>query len=126
MQPGERIGDYTVVSKIGEGGMSVVYLARRGSDETPVIIKELRDQYRFNEQLVGRFRQEATILQDLRHRHLARVFACLERDGKDYIVQEFLAGGSLADLLSKRSPYSEHEAIRWCSDALRAMNYAHE
>jgi serine/threonine-protein kinase len=126
MRPGERIGDYTILSKIGEGGMSVVYLAERASDATRVVVKELRDQYRFNQQLIERFRREATILQDLRHPHLARVFGLLERDGKQYMIQEYLSGGSLADLLRTQKPYTEEEAIRWCCNALRAMNYAHE
>lgn len=126
MRPGERIDDYTIVAKIGEGGMSVVYVAAHTSDRTRVVVKELKDEHRFDQQLVDRFLREAAILQELRHPHLARVFACLERDGKYYMIQEYLSGGSLADLMRDRAPYSESDALRWCRDALRAMNYAHE
>jgi serine/threonine-protein kinase len=125
MRVGE-IGGFTIVSKIGEGGMSVVYLAERASDRTPVVVKELKEQYRGNQQLVDRFRREAEILQNLRHPHLAKVFDVLLLEGKHYIVQEYLSGGSLADLIREKKPYSEKEAITWCRDALRAMNYAHE
>ena len=126
MRPGERIGNYTILSKIGEGGMSIVYLAEHASEGTRVVVKELKEQHRFNEQLVDRFLREAEILQSLRHPHLARVFDVLLHEGKHYIIQEHLSGGSLADLLRDNKPYSEQEAIRWCCDALRAMNYAHE
>ena len=78
MQPGDRIGDYIIVSRIGEGAISVVYLAERAFDRGQVIVKELRDQYKFNQQLVDRFLREAEVLQDLRHLHLARVFGLLE------------------------------------------------
>jgi serine/threonine protein kinase len=126
MRPGERIGDYKIVSEIGEGGMSIVYLAEHVSDGTRVVVKELKEQHRFNQQLVDRFRREAEILQSLRHKNLARVFDVLVQDGKQYIIQEHLSGGSLADLLRKKEPYSEQQAVRWCCEALRAMNYAHE
>ena len=126
MRPGEQIDDYTIVSKIGEGGMSVVYVAAHVTDGTRVVVKELKEEYQFDRQLVDRFIREADILQKLRHPHLARVFACLERDDKYYMVQEYLSGGSLADLLRDRKPYTEMEALVWCRDALRAMNYAHE
>ena len=126
MRPGEDIDDYTIVSKIGEGGMSVVYVAEHVTDGTRVVVKELKEEYQFDRQLVGRFRREADILQKLRHPHLARVFGCLERDGKNYMIQEYLSGGSLADLLRDRKSYTEMEALVWCRDALRAMNYAHE
>jgi len=55
MQSGEQIGDYTIVSRIGEGGMSVVYLAKHTADQTLVVVKQLKDQYRFDPQLVDRF-----------------------------------------------------------------------
>ena len=126
MRSGERIGSYTILSKIGEGGMSVVYLAEHASEGTRVVVKELKEQHRFNQQLVHRFLREADILQSLRHPHLARIFDVLLHEGKHCIIQEHLSGGSLADILRENKPYSEQEAIRWCCDALRAMNYAHE
>ena len=125
MHPGERLGDYTIAEQVGEGGMSVVYRAEHPKIGT-CIVKELREEFRYNPQVVARFRREATLLKDLRHPHLARVFDVLERDGHPYMVQEFLAGGSLADLLRSQKPYPEADVIRWCRDALRAMNYAHE
>ena len=42
------------------------------------------------------------------------------------MVEEYLSGGSLADLLDKGEPISEEEALCWCRDALRAVDYAHQ
>ena len=112
MRPGERIGNYTILSTIGEGGMSVVYLAEHASEGTRVVVKELKEQHRFNEQLIDRFLREAKILQSLRHPHLARVFDVPLHEGKHCIIQEHLSGGSLADLLRENKPYTEQEAIR--------------
>jgi serine/threonine protein kinase len=126
MRPGDRFGDYVIVATIGEGGMSVVYLASRVSDGMRVVVKELKEQYQFDRQLIDRFLRNAVILQELRHPHLARTFACTERNSKHYMIQEYLSGGSLAELLRNPGSYSESEALIWCRDALRAMNYAHE
>jgi len=125
MQPGEQIGGYTFVSKIAEGGQSIVYLAK-DAHGTQVIIKQLKDLHRYDQQLVDRFLQEGEILRTLRHPHLARVFDCLERDGRYFMVQEYLSGGSLANLIDQRERYSEKEALGWSRDALRALNYVHE
>jgi hypothetical protein len=38
----------------------------------------------------------------------------------------YLSGGSLSDLIDLGTPYTEEEALRWCRDALRALDYAHE
>ena len=126
MQPGDLIGEFTIVRQIGEGGMAIVCLAEHQSDRTQVVVKQLRDQLAFDRQLVERFAQSAQIMRELRHPHLARVIEYLERDGRYFVVEEYLAGGSLADLLDRGDPYPERDALCWCRDALRAVNYAHE
>jgi serine/threonine protein kinase len=50
----------------------------------------------------------------------------IERDGQYFMVEEYVPGGSLTDLLDKAKPISEEEALRWCRDALRAVDYAHQ
>jgi tRNA A-37 threonylcarbamoyl transferase component Bud32 len=126
MNPGDLIGDYTIVSMIGEGGMSSVYLAEHTTHRTPVVVKELKHQHLFNQQVVDRFVRGARILKDLRHPHLARVFDYLERDGRHFVVEEYLPGGSLADLLARSGPPPSEEALGWCRGVLQAINYAHE
>jgi TonB family protein len=125
LRPGERLGDYTIVSKVGEGGMSVVYVADH-AEGTRVVVKELKEQYRFEPQLIERFVRGAAILQDLRHAHLARVYAAFDREGKNFMVEEYLPGGSLADTIDRGEPFTEREALTWCRDALRALDYANE
>src|SRR5262245_21546169 len=126
MEPGEQIGDYIIVEKIGEGGMSIVYLAEHKSNRTQVVVKQLREELAFDKQLVDHFVQGAQIMQQLRHPHLARVFDYIEHDGNYFMVEEYLPGGSLSDLLTKGVHFSQEEALRWCRDALHAVNYAHQ
>src|SRR4029450_189336 len=66
------------------------------------------------------------IMQQVRHPHLAAVYDYIEHDGRYFIVEEYLPGGSLADLMAKGEAISQDEALRWCRDALRAVDYAHQ
>ena len=126
MEPGEQIGDYIIIRQIGEGGMSVVYLAEHKEHRTQAVVKHLRQQLALSEQLVKYFVQGARIMHELRHPHLAAVFDYVEDGDRYFMVEEYLSGGSLADLLDKGEPISEAEALRWCRDALRAVDYAHQ
>jgi serine/threonine protein kinase len=126
MEPGEQVGDYIIVRQIGEGGMSVVYLAEHKEHRTPAVVKRLRQQLALNEQLVKYFVQGARIMHELRHPHLAAVYDYIEQGDRYFMVEEYLSGGSLADLLDKGEAISQEEALRWCRDALRAVDYAHQ
>ncbi len=106
--------------------MSIVYLAEDKAANTRVVVKQLREQYAFDKQLMDRFLRGATAVKDLRHPHLARVREWLERNGRFYTIEAYLPGGSLADLLKNNGPPSEIEALTWCRDALNALNYVHE
>jgi serine/threonine protein kinase len=126
MEPGEHVGDYIIVRQIGEGGMSVVYLAEHKVHGTVAVVKRLRQQLALNEQLVKYFVQGARIMHELRHPHLAAVYDYIEQGDRYFMVEEYLSGGSLADLLDKGEAISQEEALRWCRDALRAVDYAHQ
>jgi tRNA A-37 threonylcarbamoyl transferase component Bud32 len=126
MEQGEQIGDYIIVRQIGEGGMSMVYLAEHKDHGTPAVVKRLRQQLALDEQLVKYFVQGARIMHELRHPHLAAVYDYVEQGDRYFMVEEYLSGGSLADLLNKSEPISQEEALRWCRDALRAVDYAHQ
>ena len=126
MEPGEQVGDYIIIRQIGEGGMSVVYLAEHKDHGTQAVVKRLRQQLALNEQLVKYFVQGARIMHELRHPHLAAVYDYIEQGDRYFMVEEYLSGGSLADLLDKGEAISQEEALRWCRDALRAVDYAHQ
>ena len=111
MEPGEQIGDYIIVRQIGEGGMSVVYLAEHKDLGTPAVVKRLRQQLALDDQLVKYFVQGARIMHELRHPHLAAVYDYIEHGDRYFMVEEYLSGGSLADLLDKGEPISEEEAL---------------
>ena len=125
MRPSEHINGYVILRNIGEGGMSVVYLARDHHDGSQVVVKQLRDEYASDVEFVSRFQQEARIMGALQHPNLARVMGYIEQNGQCLLVEEYLPGGSLAERMANGEKISEKQALLWCRDALLAVDYAH-
>jgi len=83
---------YAVVSRIGDGGMGVVYLARDRRLGRFVAIKRLNRQAQGIATLRQRFLQEARAVAALNHIHIVHVYALGEDDDGPYIVMEYVAG----------------------------------
>jgi serine/threonine-protein kinase len=91
---GRRIGGYTLIEPLGEGGMGTVWLAERsdGRFEGRAAVKLLHAGL-IQRSLAARFRREGAILARLSHPHIARlVDAGLTDDGQPYLVLEHVAG----------------------------------
>jgi serine/threonine-protein kinase len=126
MNPGERIDGYGYViqGRIGEGGMSVVYLARNRTGRE-VAVKRLKDEYASDPEFVRRFELEAEILGTLQNPHVAQIVEYIPRPGEFLLVEEYLSGGSLADKMDD-GPIPEKQALAWCHDALLGVDSAHQ
>ena len=94
--PGVRVGSYEVVAPLGHGGMAAVY---RGLDvrlNRPVAIKFLSEEIA-DATARRRFQQEAQTASSLNHPHILTVFEAGEWEGRQYLVTEFVDGGTLKD-----------------------------
>src|SRR5437763_9051969 len=104
---GTRVGNYEIKSKLGEGGMGVVYLGEHPLIGKRVAVKVLLDDYANNETIVKRFFNEAKAVNDIRHQNIVDIvdFGKVDKPegGKTiYIVMELLEGQSLAARLDSR------------------------
>jgi serine/threonine protein kinase len=123
---GVVIGSYTLMSRIGDGGMGSVWLGRRsdGRYEGEVAIKLL------NAALVGRggeerFRREGIILARLGHPHIARLIdAGVSNTGQPYLVLE-LVNGEHIDAYCDERRLSIQRRVRLFLDVLAAVSHAH-
>lgn len=90
---GRRLGTYEIVRRIGEGGMSRVYLAeRREGYEQEVAIKLMRPGLDTAE-LLGRFNQEIELMAALNeHPNIAALLDAGSLDGRPYFVMEYVRG----------------------------------
>jgi serine/threonine-protein kinase len=117
---GRSLGNYGVVSKLGEGGMGVVYLAQHVTLGKKAAIKVLRPALSSNQDVVSRFFNEARAVTAVRNPGIVDVydFGFLE-DRTAYIIMEYLEGESLAARLRRSRP-----AIPWTLTVVRAITRA--
>ena len=109
MQAGERVGPYEILSRIGEGGMGVVYKARDTRLDRSVAIKKSGEA--FSE----RFEREAQAIAALNHPHICQLYDV----GPDYLVMELVDGKPLA------GPLPAAEAVRYGIQVADALDAAH-
>ena len=93
---GQKIGQYGVLAKIGEGGMGAVYEAEDPGIGKHVAIKVLHKDHAKNRQIAARFINEARAITAVDHPGLVQVITSNELpDGTAYIVMELLKGETL-------------------------------
>ena len=147
LQPGTPLqgGKYVIKQVLGQGGFGITYLARQVSLGRDVAIKEffmqdncLRDKDSATvsvpstgsatqvEKYRKKFDKEARTLALLDHPHIVRVIEIFEENGTVYYVMQHLPGGSLKDLVKKRGPLPEDEALHWVGQIAEALQYMHQ
>jgi hypothetical protein len=130
---GARFGDVTLLREIGRGGQGVVYEARQESVGRRVAVKILPRDLTYRPDQVERFRREAEAAGRLSHPNIVAVYELLEASGHHLIVQELVAGGSLADRVTDRKKASQHTDVNHCAWAATigrqladALQHAHD
>jgi serine/threonine protein kinase len=93
---GDRVGPYEIIAELGAGGMGRVYRARDTRLGRFVAIKFLSSEVA-NEEGRRRFLQEAKTTSSLNHPHILTVHEVGEFEGQQYLVSEFVDGGTLRD-----------------------------
>jgi serine/threonine-protein kinase PpkA len=98
----QRFKGYYVERKLGEGGMSDVYLAYSEAQKSRVVLKVLKTAQTEDSEMLRRFIQEYAVLGSIEHKHIARIFDQGFTDEYAYIAMEYLAGGEFKALISQR------------------------
>ena len=93
---GTQLGAYRIETILGEGGMGVVYRALDTKLNRPVAVKFLSDDLA-DAASRRRFQREAQTASSLNHPHILTVHDAGEVDGRQYLVTEFVDGGTLRD-----------------------------
>ncbi len=98
----QRIGDrYTLVRRLGSGGMADVWLARDEMLNRQVALKFLHERFAQDQQFVERFRREAQSAAHLQHPNVVGVYDRGEAEGRHWIAMEYVEGATLKDLITR-------------------------
>ena len=122
---GRSIGQYTIVEKIGEGGMGEVYRATDSSLKRDVALKFLPESMAQDETARRRFLREARSAAALDHPYICQIHEIGEAEGIGFIAMEYVAGQTLKDKLAEgRLPRAE--CLRIASEIAEALDLAQE
>jgi tRNA A-37 threonylcarbamoyl transferase component Bud32 len=121
-------GKYDLTARLGEGGMSVVYRARRVHIGDEVAVKIMQRRFVSDEAALTRFRREARAAAMLHHPNVITIHDFGET-GDDkapaYIVMEFVKGTPLRDLLSSEGHLSVERSLRLMRGICAGVGAAH-
>ncbi len=123
---GRRLGSYSLTGVLGRSRMSAVYLARDAVLGREVAVKLLRGWTADAERSeVERFLNEARAAAQLQHAHVVTIFHLGEQSGQYYVVMEYMAGGSLQDVLDGGKRLTPEAAFAGIRQACRGLTAAH-
>jgi serine/threonine protein kinase len=126
----ERLGRYTLIERIGSGGMCDVYRARKDGHGRDVALKHLRPEMESQPKAVDLFLTEADVGVLLHHPNLVNTIESDEVNGRYYIAMELIDGLDLAHALREgperdailNTPTALHIALEVC----HGLHYLHE
>ncbi len=122
---GRQIGSYTILSRLGAGGMGEVYRARDTKLGRDVAIKVVADVFLSDAERLAHFEREARVLATLNHPHIGAIYGMEEADGVRGLVLELVEGATLAERLAL-GPLPIPEALTVARQIADAIEAAHE
>ena len=123
---GRQVGDYRVVSKLGEGGMGMVYKGQHAALGQVVAIKSLHSALMNNQSAKERFIREAQALARVTHPNIISLLNFINNDTGCFIVMEFAEGEDLEAKLQKMGIIPPEQCLPWFVEACRGLSFAHK
>ncbi len=121
-----ELGQYTLLNKIGEGGMGAVYKAQHAMLQRPTAVKLLR-QENCSESDLARFEREVQLTSRLSHPNTIAIYDYGRApDGLFYYAMEYLIGVTLEKFVEKVGPVPEARAIYVLQQVCSSLEEAHE
>jgi serine/threonine protein kinase len=124
LPPGSKLGPYEILNAIGAGGMGEVYKARDPRLNRIVAIKVLPAHLADRAEIRERFEREARTVAGLNHPHICVLHDIGRQDSIDYLVMEYLEGGTLAERLAK-GPLPMPQVLEFAIQIADALDKAH-
>ena len=119
------LGNYTILDKIGEGGMGQVFKAEHRRMKRTVAIKTLPKAVTKDAAAVTRFQREVEAAAKLRHPNIVAADDADEAGGVHFLVMEYVEGSDLSALVKKNGPLPVTKAVGYVLQAARGLEFAH-
>jgi len=119
------IPGYQIMEELGAGRVGPVYKAKQVAMDRDVAIKVVPQRLLDEPGAVDRFLEEARAVAKLNHPNVVQAYNCGRTGSGFYIVMEFVAGGSLRDLMDKEGQMDEQRALDLAIQASRGLYHAH-
>src|SRR5579863_2513255 len=122
--PGQKIGDYEVIAKLGAGGLGAVYEVQHRISKRREAMKILLPDQSAAPEMVERFHREVQTLATLNHVNIAALHTAFYNDNQLAMVMELIPGETLRDRHAK-GPIAIPQALAFAAQVLQALIYAH-
>ncbi len=125
--PPTRLGRYTVLRRLGEGGMGVVYLAHQDEPKREAALK-LVQRERLDDSSRRRLAREAEALGRLSHPGIARIYEAYGGDGQGndaYIAMEYVNGPSITHY-AREAQLGVRQKLKLLASVCDIVQYAHQ
>lgn len=119
-------GKYEILKRIGQGGMSVVYLAMDIRLNKQWAVKEIRkDNTQDAETLLKGLQMEANVLKMVDHPVLPRIVDIIHQEGTVFVVMDYIEGMPMSEVLESEGAQPQAQVIEWAKELCSALNYLH-
>lgn len=119
-------GKYKILNKIGQGGMSFVYLAMNERANKQWAIKEVRKDGTKDYEIVKQgLIAETDILKRLNHPHLPSIVDVIDCDDTFLIVMDYIEGRTLDHWLKKEGAQPQERVVEWAKQICDVLGYLH-
>ncbi|MCK5708177.1 MAG: serine/threonine protein kinase [Candidatus Aureabacteria bacterium] len=134
INPGLSLGEYSLASEIGHGGMGVVFKAYQGTLERFVAIKILKKQFSSDSEYIDKFKNEARNAAKLRHPNIVQIYGIGSEKNLHYFIMELVEGKTLQQLIKEkslsfirsRSFFPIFESLKMMLQIAEGLKYAHD
>jgi serine/threonine-protein kinase len=124
------LGKYSVLERIGTGGMAEVYKGRHDKLGRDVAIKVMHTTLAADPEFTARFEREARLAASLRHPGIVQVFDFDRQGDRLFLVMEYISGGTLRDRVLALKAEGKFmplpEISRFLKHVASALDYAHK
>ncbi len=120
------LGQYSILERLGEGGMGQVFKACQRNLHRIVALKVIRRESLHNPRAIQRFQREIRAAGQLSHPNIVRAYDADEVNGTYFIAMELIDGMDLAKLVHEAGPLQVAQACDYIRQAALGLQHAHE